>query len=199
MIEWTQKPWRRGGTVQYGSPPPDIVYCHNYDAPFLEWVGSLFSGISTFVGYLIPEPFFKKNCRSTIKPIDGGDKAVHAFPKCICPKVNVIARLEFELAYYDSAVQRFKHYTTRRPPLFFRCGICRDTVTVMLTPFKRTGVLQRSETFNKCLGYDSKKLPAWLQFWSLVEYPSIAIAPRFTLTRCVSTSYKIYTKYIQNS
>ena len=29
----------------------------------------------------------------------------------ICPKVNVIARLEYELAYYDSAVHRFNHYT----------------------------------------------------------------------------------------
>ena len=27
----------------------------------------------------------------------------------ICPKVNVIARLEFELAYNDSAIQRFSH------------------------------------------------------------------------------------------
>ena len=35
----------------------------------------------------------------------------------ICPKVNAIARLEFELAYYDSAVHRFNHYTTRTPPL----------------------------------------------------------------------------------
>ena len=29
--------------------------------------------------------------------------------------MNVIARLEFELAYYDSAVHRFSHYTTRTP------------------------------------------------------------------------------------
>ena len=29
--------------------------------------------------------------------------------------MNVIARLEFELAYYDSAVHRFNHYTTRTP------------------------------------------------------------------------------------
>ena len=43
------------------------------------------------------------------------DKGVHTFPKCICPKVNVIARLEYELAYYDSAVHRFNHYTTRTP------------------------------------------------------------------------------------
>ena len=33
----------------------------------------------------------------------------------ICPKVNVIARLEYELAYYDSAVHRFNYYTTRTP------------------------------------------------------------------------------------
>ena len=37
------------------------------------------------------------------------DKGVHTFPKGICPKVNVIARLEYELAYYDSAVHRFNH------------------------------------------------------------------------------------------
>ena len=30
--------------------------------------------------------------------------------------MNVIARLEYELAYYDSAVQLFNHYTTRTPP-----------------------------------------------------------------------------------
>ena len=35
--------------------------------------------------------------------------------KGICPKVNIIARLEYELAYYDSAVHRFNHYTTRTP------------------------------------------------------------------------------------
>ena len=32
------------------------------------------------------------------------DRRVHTFPKSICPKGNVIARLEFELAYYDSTV-----------------------------------------------------------------------------------------------
>ena len=29
--------------------------------------------------------------------------------------MNVIVRLEYELAYYDSAVHRFNHYTTRTP------------------------------------------------------------------------------------
>ena len=48
------------------------------------------------------------------------DKGVHTFPKGICLKVNVIARLEFELAYYDSAVQRFNHYTMRTPPFVLK-------------------------------------------------------------------------------
>ena len=50
-------------------------------------------------------------------PIVGGRiRGVHTFPKGICPKVNVIARLEYELAYYDSAVHRSSnHYTTRTP------------------------------------------------------------------------------------
>ena len=43
------------------------------------------------------------------------DKRVHDFPKCL--KVNVIAWLEFELDYHDSAIPRFKHYTTKPPPI----------------------------------------------------------------------------------
>ena len=31
----------------------------------------------------------------------------------ICPKMNIIARLEFEHANYDSAVRRFNYYTTK--------------------------------------------------------------------------------------
>ena len=31
--------------------------------------------------------------------------------------MNVIGRLEYELAYCDSAVHRFNHYTTRIPPI----------------------------------------------------------------------------------
>ena len=41
---------------------------------------------------------------------------VHIFYKGICPKVNVIARVEVELAYYDSGVHRFNHYATKTPP-----------------------------------------------------------------------------------
>ena len=32
---------------------------------------------------------------------------VYTFPKSICPKLNVIARLELELDHYDSALQCF--------------------------------------------------------------------------------------------
>ena len=68
---------------------------------------SLFNGRLFNVDYLMPKPF-------SYTP-QLGDKGVHTFPKGICPKVNVIARLEYELTY-DSAVHRFNHYTTRRTP-----------------------------------------------------------------------------------
>ena len=40
------------------------------------------------------------------------------FPYGIYPKVNVIARLEFELDYYDSVVQRFNYNTTGTSPKY---------------------------------------------------------------------------------
>ena len=46
----------------------------------------------------------------------GGGGGVHTFPNGICPKVNMIARMKFKLAYYDSTVQHFNHYTTRTLP-----------------------------------------------------------------------------------
>ena len=55
-------------------------------------------------------PFSQKNSSRYYLTHSWEDKGVHTFPKSICPKVNIIARLEDELAYYDSAVHRFKHY-----------------------------------------------------------------------------------------
>ena len=49
------------------------------------------------MSYQLPSPPFYEDSNVTIK-------VVYTFSKDICPKVNVIARLEFELAYYDSAV-----------------------------------------------------------------------------------------------
>ena len=40
------------------------------------------------------------------------DKRVHAFYKSISPKVNVIARQEFDLVNYDVDVQHISHYCT---------------------------------------------------------------------------------------
>ena len=42
------------------------------------------------------------------------DKEVHTLPKDISPKINVIAWLAFELAYYDFAVQHVSHYALDR-------------------------------------------------------------------------------------
>ena len=67
---------------------------------------SLFNGISTSVEEQLW--FYLTHSQE--------DKGFYTFPKSICPKVNVIARLEYELTYYDSAVHRFNHYTTRTPP-----------------------------------------------------------------------------------
>ena len=61
------------------------------------WFGC-FNGISTFLGHLILKTSFEKNSSGTIQPIAGG-MCVHAFPKGICSKVNVIVYLEFEFAY----------------------------------------------------------------------------------------------------
>ena len=33
----------------------------------------------------------------------------------ICPKVNAIARLEFELANFETSVEHFNYYTTGTP------------------------------------------------------------------------------------
>ena len=40
---------------------------------------------------------------------------VHAFPKSINPKVNIIAQLGIELAYFETAVQHFRYYAMGTP------------------------------------------------------------------------------------
>ena len=45
-----------------------------------------------------------------------GYKRVYTHPKGICSKVNVIALLDFELAYYDVTVQHISHYATESLP-----------------------------------------------------------------------------------
>ena len=72
-------------------------------------LSSLFNGMSTFLGYLMPKPSLYKDSCYTINQYLG----VGIFVKCISPKVNIIAEQEFELGYCDVAVQHISHYSTR--------------------------------------------------------------------------------------
>ena len=57
--------------------------------------------------------------RSTLYLINNlVDKRGHTFPKSISVKVNVIARLKFELTYYNVAVRHFSYYSTRTPSFY---------------------------------------------------------------------------------
>ena len=76
----------------------------------------VFNGISTFVGLFNAEAILFEEQWSYYLTHSLEDEGVHTFLKGICPKVNVIERLEYELAYYDSVVHRFNHYTTRITP-----------------------------------------------------------------------------------
>ena len=74
---------------------------------------SLFNGISTLFRLFNAKAIILEEQQWYYLTHSWEDKRVHTFSKGICPKVNVIARLEYELAYYDSAVHGFNHYTTR--------------------------------------------------------------------------------------
>ena len=51
-----------------------------------------------------------------------GNDGLRTFPNCIIPKVNEIARLEFELAYFVAVVSDFHHYTIRNPSQYHVTG-----------------------------------------------------------------------------
>ena len=42
------------------------------------------------------------------------------FPKGVSPKINAVARLKFELAYYDVALQKVSNYATGNSLYKFR-------------------------------------------------------------------------------
>ena len=84
---------------------------------FIDGLVSLFNGISTLFMLFNAKAIFQEEQLWYYLTHSWEDKGVHTFPKSICPKGNVLARLVYELAYYDSAVHRFNHYTTRTPPL----------------------------------------------------------------------------------
>ena len=76
----------------------------------------VFNGISTLFRLFNADAILLEEQQLYYLTHSWEDKGVHTFPKGICPKVNVIAWMEYELAYYDSSVYRFNHYTTRTPP-----------------------------------------------------------------------------------
>ena len=67
-----------------------------------------FNGISTFVGYLLPNTLVVLLDRYLWV-----DKTVHSFSERINTKGNVLKQLKFELAYYDVTVKHVSHYATR--------------------------------------------------------------------------------------
>ena len=59
--------------------------------------------------------------------------------------MNVIERLEYELAYYDSAVQYFIHFTTRTPP---NAGV--KTLKGVDNDKPKSGINNRRKNFSWC-------------------------------------------------
>ena len=94
----------------------------------ITWFGlvSLFNGISTLFRLFNAKAILREEQYWCYLTHSWQDKGVHTFPKGICPKVNVIARLEYEFAYYDSAVHRFNHYTTRTPHITWKRYTCKQ-------------------------------------------------------------------------
>ena len=56
--------------------------------------------------------------------------------------MNVIARLEYELAYYDSAVHRFNHYTTRK-----RLNIYSKSVILQRNIFLKIYIIKKGHNY----------------------------------------------------
>ena len=66
---------------------------------------SLFNGILTLMGHLIPKPSLYKKQLWYYLTHSWKDKGVNTFPKSISLKVNEMARIEFELADFGSTAK----------------------------------------------------------------------------------------------
>ena len=64
----------------------------------------------------MPKPSLETSSSSS-QPITGRDKGVHAFPRGLSLKVNVIARFKIKPAYYIVVLQHFiyLHYRDHPP------------------------------------------------------------------------------------
>ncbi len=77
---------------------------------------SLFNGISTLFRLFNAKAILLEEQQGYYLTHSREDKGAHTFPKGICSKVDVIARLEFELAYFEAVVQHFSHSATATSP-----------------------------------------------------------------------------------
>ena len=96
--------------------------------------------------------------------------------------MNVIARLEYELAHYDSAVHRFNHYSTKTPPLgradwgyIYACiqRIIHTRKCLFLFAVSITFRPARSPGFFTCNGYLDKKETICNSFFILFCFYSL--------------------------
>ena len=108
------------------------------------------------------------------------DKGVHTFPYGICPKVNIIAQLEFELANYDSAVHRFNHYTMWIPPLLSAedMSICIIIKIQSLVVWSNDWLI----CLTVCQTFLSYLMPAF--FFVVLSNYMVSSNYKFTLTIC---------------
>ena len=71
----------------------------------------VFYDLTTFADYLIPKPSLENKNINAIYFISRRNKGIHTFRKGVTSKVNVIARLEFELTNWHLMVQHFSNYS----------------------------------------------------------------------------------------
>ena len=66
-------------------------------------------------------------------PLLGERKRIHIFLKGISPKVNLIALLDFELAYFKAAAKKVNHCATGTRPLHCCVVVSEVCVCVILS------------------------------------------------------------------
>ena len=71
------------------------------------------------VDYLIPSPSLYKNSDTIWRKV-GRISGIMPFQMVFSLKLNIIARLEFELAYFETSIQHFSNNTTGPRPCLGR-------------------------------------------------------------------------------
>ena len=79
----------------------------------------MFDGILNFLSYLMLKSYLVEDQYWYYLTQTWEDWRVYIFSKDISPKVNIIVQLEFELAYFDIAVQLFSYYASGIPSYSF--------------------------------------------------------------------------------